>query len=116
MRAFFRGVPASLIDAARIDGASSFAILRRVLTPIAGAPAIATVVVLMFMGNWNEFLLPVVMIATSARAPAPVALATFQGRFGSDIGALPPKPRPQSGWPQEHRFPLAMPSALVTSR
>jgi raffinose/stachyose/melibiose transport system permease protein len=87
MRAFFLSVPPSLIEAARIDGASSFAILRRVLTPI-GAPAIATMVVLMFMWNWNEFLLPVVMIATSGKAPAPVALAAFQGRFGSDIGAL----------------------------
>jgi raffinose/stachyose/melibiose transport system permease protein len=87
MRAFFRSVPASLIDAARIDGPSSFVILRRVLTPI-GAPAIATMIVLMFMWNWNEFLLPVVMIATTWRAPAPVALASFQGRFGSDIAGL----------------------------
>jgi ABC-type glycerol-3-phosphate transport system permease component len=42
MRAFVRSVPVILIDAARVEGASSFSILRRVLTPI-GAPAIAAV-------------------------------------------------------------------------
>jgi raffinose/stachyose/melibiose transport system permease protein len=87
MRAFFRAVPRSLAEAAKMDGASSFTILRYVMVPI-GAPAIATMVVLMFMWNWNEFLLPVVMISSVERAPAPVALATFQGRFGSDTAAL----------------------------
>jgi raffinose/stachyose/melibiose transport system permease protein len=87
MRGFFRSVPRSLIEAARIDGASSLRVLWHVMVPIA-APAITTMAILTFMWNWNEFLLPVVMIATDGRQPAPVALAAFQGRFDSDSTAL----------------------------
>jgi raffinose/stachyose/melibiose transport system permease protein len=87
MRGFFRSVPRSLVEAARIDGASSFRVLWHVMVPIA-APAITTMAILTFMWNWNEFLLPVVMMSTDGRQPAPVALAAFQGRFDSDVTAL----------------------------
>jgi raffinose/stachyose/melibiose transport system permease protein len=87
MRGFFRSVPRSLIEAARIDGASSLRVLWHILMPIA-APAITTMAILTFMWNWNEFLLPIVMITTDGREPAPVALAAFQGRFDSDTTAL----------------------------
>jgi raffinose/stachyose/melibiose transport system permease protein len=87
MRGFFRSVPRSLIEAARIDGASSMRVLWHIMVPIA-APAITTMAILTFMWNWNEFLLPIVMIATDGRQPAPVALAAFQGRFDSDATAL----------------------------
>jgi raffinose/stachyose/melibiose transport system permease protein len=87
MRGFFRSVPRSLIEAARIDGASSLRVLWHIMVPIA-APAITTMAILTFMWNWNEFLLPIVMIASDGHQPAPVALAAFQGRFDSDATAL----------------------------
>ena len=84
MRAFFRSVPPELADAARVDGASSWRILWRVLVPI-GRPAILTMVLLVFMWTWNEFLLPLVMISDELHRTAPLGLSAFQSRYGVDI-------------------------------
>ena len=86
MRGFFRRVPRSYIEAAWIEGASSWQLLIELL-PLA-QPAIATLVILTFMWNWNEFLLPVVMIADENKATAPLALANFQGRFDINVAQL----------------------------
>jgi raffinose/stachyose/melibiose transport system permease protein len=84
MRAFFRSVPPELGDAARVDGASSWRILWRVLLPIA-RPAILTMVLLTFMWTWNEFLLALVMISDQAHRTAPLGLSAFQSRYGVDV-------------------------------
>jgi raffinose/stachyose/melibiose transport system permease protein len=78
MRAFFRSTPGALVEAARLDGASSFATLRRVLLPQAW-PAITTMLVLVFMWTWNEFLLALVMIQSDSLRTAPLGLALFAG-------------------------------------
>jgi raffinose/stachyose/melibiose transport system permease protein len=78
MRAFFRSTPSSLVEASRLDGASSFAALWRVLLPQAW-PAITTMVVLVFMWTWNEFLLALVMIQSDELRTAPLGLALFSG-------------------------------------
>lgn len=79
MRAFFRSVPRSLLEAARIDGASTWTTLWRVLLPF-GRPAVLTMMVLVFMWTWNEFLLPLVMITRPDLQTAPLGLAFFQGQ------------------------------------
>ncbi len=84
MRAFFRSVPPELSDAARVDGASSWRILWRVLVPI-GRPAILTMVLLVFMWTWNEFLLALVMISDETHRTAPLGLSAFQSRYGVDV-------------------------------
>ena len=78
MRAFFRSTPGSLVEASRLDGASSFATLWRVLLPQAW-PAITTMIVLVFMWTWNEFLLALVMIQSDELRTAPLGLALFAG-------------------------------------
>jgi raffinose/stachyose/melibiose transport system permease protein len=78
MRAFFRSSPSALVEASRLDGASSFATLWRVLLPQAW-PAITTMVVLVFMWTWNEFLLALVMIQSDSLRTAPLDLAIFAG-------------------------------------
>ena len=78
MRAFFRSTPGALVEASRLDGASSFATLVRVLLPQAW-PAITTMVVLVFMWTWNEFLLALVMIQSDDLRTAPLGLALFAG-------------------------------------
>jgi raffinose/stachyose/melibiose transport system permease protein len=83
MRAYFRSVPRELIEAAAIDGAGSFRTLRKVLLP-AGRPAVLTLVVLVFMWSWNEFLLPLVMLSTDDLRTAPLGLAFFAGRYQTD--------------------------------
>jgi raffinose/stachyose/melibiose transport system permease protein len=84
MRAFFRAVPQSLLDAARIDGASSWTILWRVLLPF-GRPAVFTMMVLFFIWSWNEFLLPLVMLAATERQTATLALVSFQGQHITEL-------------------------------
>jgi raffinose/stachyose/melibiose transport system permease protein len=78
MRAFFRSTPGALVEASRLDGASSFVTLWRVLLPQAW-PAITTMVVLVFMWTWNEFLLALVMIQSDELRTAPLGLALFAG-------------------------------------
>ena len=68
MRAFFRSTPRSLIEAARIDGATSFGVLWRVLLPQA-MPAVLTMSVLVFTYTWNEFLLALVLVSGQRVAP-----------------------------------------------
>jgi raffinose/stachyose/melibiose transport system permease protein len=78
MRAFFRSTPIALVEASRLDGASSFTTLWRVLLPHA-KPALTTLVVLVFMWTWNEFLLALVMIQSDSLRTAPLGLAIFAG-------------------------------------
>jgi raffinose/stachyose/melibiose transport system permease protein len=87
MRAFFRSVPTSLVEAARIDGASSWFTLWRVLLPLA-RPAVLTMVVLLFMWTWNEFLLALVMVTDEGLRTAPLGLSFFLGRNQSDLTLL----------------------------
>jgi raffinose/stachyose/melibiose transport system permease protein len=87
MRAFFRSVPPSLVEAARIDGASSWFTLWRVLLPLA-KPAVLTMVVLLFMWTWNEFLLALVMVTDEGLRTAPLGLSFFVGRNQADLTLL----------------------------
>jgi raffinose/stachyose/melibiose transport system permease protein len=87
MRAFFRTVPRSLIEAARLDGSSSWVTLWRIVLPL-GRPAVLTMVVLVFMWTWNEFLLALVMVSDESLRTAPLGLAFFQGRNTSDEALL----------------------------
>jgi raffinose/stachyose/melibiose transport system permease protein len=87
MRAYFRSVPRSLVEAARIDGASSWFTLWRVLLPLA-RPAVLTMTVLLFMWTWNEFLLALVMVSDEDLRTAPLGLSFFQGRNTSNLTLL----------------------------
>jgi raffinose/stachyose/melibiose transport system permease protein len=79
MRAFFRSMPRSLIEAARIDGATSFGVLWRVLLPQAW-PAVLTMSLLVFVYTWNEFLLALVLVSGSeSHQTAPLGLSFFAG-------------------------------------
>lgn len=76
MRAFFRSTPSSLREAARLDGVTSLGLLWRILVPIA-RPAILTMVLLVFMWTWNDFLLPLVMLQSPDIATAPIGITLF---------------------------------------
>jgi raffinose/stachyose/melibiose transport system permease protein len=87
MRTYFRSVPRSLVEAARLDGASSWFTLWRVLLPLA-RPAVLTMCVLLFMWTWNEFLLALVMVSDEDLRTAPLGLSFFQGRNTSDLALM----------------------------
>jgi len=84
MTSFFRSAPRELIDAAAIDGCNRWQTLWKILWPLA-RPAVLTLIVLIFMWTWNEFLLALVMIQDETMRTLPVGLAFFQGRYSANI-------------------------------
>jgi raffinose/stachyose/melibiose transport system permease protein len=87
MRATFRAVPHSLVEAAKIDGATSWRILWQILVPIT-RPAIFTLMLLSFMWTWNDFFLSLVFIADPAKQPVTLALGVFQGLHTVDVNLM----------------------------
>jgi raffinose/stachyose/melibiose transport system permease protein len=84
MSSYFESLPDELVDQATIDGCSRWQVLWNVLLPIA-RPASSTLIVLIFMWTWNEFLLALVMIQKESLRTLPVGLAFFQGRYSANI-------------------------------
>ena len=80
MRQFFLSIPRELEEAATIDGAGTIATFFRIVIPLAG-PALATLTVLSFMGSWNSFLWPLLIIDDRNLMTLPLALATLQGMY-----------------------------------
>ena len=87
MRAYFLSSPRALVEAARLDGASSLQTLLRILLPLA-RPQMLTLGVLFFVWNWNDFLLPLVMLAGSDLQTAPISLVFFQGQHTTNYTYL----------------------------
>lgn len=87
MRSHFETIPRELIEAAQIDGASSFRILTRILIPTA-RPALTTLALLNFMWAWNQFLLALILIRDPAMRTAPSGLGTFVQQYGQNIPLL----------------------------
>jgi raffinose/stachyose/melibiose transport system permease protein len=87
MRAYFLSSSRDVVEAARLDGASHWQTLWRVLAPM-GRPAIVTLTLLTFMWTWNEFLIPLVMVTSENLRTAPLGLAFFQGQYTSGIALL----------------------------
>jgi raffinose/stachyose/melibiose transport system permease protein len=83
LRSFMDDFPTEILDAAKIDGCSTWGLLYRVVVPIS-APALTSLLVFTFMWTWNQFVLPVVLIQDDAMRTLPVGLNFFQGRFVTD--------------------------------
>ena len=75
-RQYFLQLPKELFEAARIDGASEFGLLTRVALPLV-RPALVTVVLLTFIGPWNEFLWPFLITKRADLQPLAVSLANY---------------------------------------
>ena len=89
MRNAFDAVPKALIEAARIDGASQWTILMRIMVPIA-LPGVATVALFAFLNSWNEFLAALIFLSDQNKFTLPIMLVNVSsGIFGIiDWGAL----------------------------
>lgn len=83
LRQFFLTIPRELEEAGRIDGCSYFGIYWRIILPLSG-PALATLGVFSFMGAWNAFLWPLVMISDKEMRTLTVALRSFQSEYGTE--------------------------------
>lgn len=85
MRQFIVSIPDELMDAARIDGASEWGIYRRIIIPQLG-PIMATYALLVFMGNWNAYLYPLIVLRDVDVRTLPVILTWYNDRHTSDLG------------------------------
>jgi multiple sugar transport system permease protein len=80
MRQFFVNFPKELEEAAQLDGLNTWGIFRHIVLPLA-KPALAAQAVFVFMGSWNNFLLPIVILFDPEMFTLPLGLNTFKGQF-----------------------------------
>ena len=80
---FFKELPKELIDAARMDNCGYIRIYWYITLPLC-LPIIATVGVFNFVGSWNSFLLPLIVLNSEAKYTWPLGIMQFQGQYGSD--------------------------------
>jgi len=83
LTSFFRTIPTSMIEAARIDGASSWAVFRRIVLPLSAAP-LATLAVVNLLWAWNELLIALVFLQDENRRTLMAGLTLFQGRYATN--------------------------------
>jgi multiple sugar transport system permease protein len=81
MRQFMKGIPTELLQAARIDGSSEFAIYARIVLPLC-KPALSALGIFHFMSEWNSFLWPLLVIDNVNRRTIPLGVASYRHGFG----------------------------------
>jgi multiple sugar transport system permease protein len=86
MRQYFVTFPDEFIDAARVDGMGEFSIYRKILLPNAG-PAIATLAILAFRGQWDSLLWPLLVVQSERMKTLPLYIMKFTGDINSDEGS-----------------------------
>ncbi|WP_433469267.1 carbohydrate ABC transporter permease [Spirillospora sp. CA-128828] len=87
LRSFFRTIPAELEEAAIMDGCTRFGFFWRILLPMA-RPALGTVSVLAIVTSWNNFFLPLLVLADPKWQTIPVGIQQFQGQYATDYALV----------------------------
>ncbi|CAN5625005.1 ABC transporter permease subunit [soil metagenome] len=85
MKGYYDTIPASLEEAARIDGATPWQAFRKVILPLA-APALAITALFSFMSAWNEYVVAAVVLQDSELFTLPVGLKLFQSQMSTQWG------------------------------
>jgi len=89
LRQFFLTIPGELEEAALIDGASRYRIFLTIILPLS-RPAIATLAIFTFLGVWNDFLWPLVVINSPEKMTLPLVLNNLRGLYSTDWTILMP--------------------------
>ena len=87
LTSFFRTIPRSLIEAATIDGASSWDVFRRIVLPLSGAPLV-TLAVVNLLWAWNELLIALVFLQDDSKKTLMVGITGFQSRYNLDVPVI----------------------------
>ncbi|MGN6127742.1 MAG: carbohydrate ABC transporter permease [Humibacter sp.] len=82
LRQFMLQIPAELEEAARIDGASTWRILTRIIIPLV-RPALSVLAIFAFLGSWNSFLWPLIILNSSSKWTIPIGIAGFTTQTGT---------------------------------
>lgn len=83
LRQFFLTIPTELEDAARIDGCSKWGIYTNIILPLS-KPALATLTTFVFLGNWNSFMWPLIVISSPEKKTLPIGLYAFMGQYNTE--------------------------------
>ncbi|WP_405846605.1 carbohydrate ABC transporter permease [Streptomyces sp. NBC_01518] len=84
---FFRKIPASIEEAARLDGAGPWRTFFAIIIPMS-KPVFASVAILTFLIQWGSFLWPVLMVSDPSVRPLPLEISVFQGQQPPDWGQI----------------------------
>ncbi len=87
LRQFFESIPKELEEAAHMDGANSLQTFWSIALPLA-KPALATLGVITFLGSWNDFLWPLLILQDRSLQTLPIGLRSLQGSYTSEYGLM----------------------------
>ena len=87
LRQFFIGLPPEIEEAARIDGAGDFTIFLKIVVPLS-RPALATLAVLSFLANWNDFLWPIYVLLSPEKLTLQPGLSILSGAYATHFGIV----------------------------
>ena len=87
LRNFFITLPKDLIEAARIDGSSTFGVFRTIVVPLS-VPAIAAYGIFQFLWVWNDLLMALIFVGKNANYPMTVQVTTLLGTYGTEWNLL----------------------------
>ena len=82
-RNYFKGMPSELFDAAFVDGCGYLRFFWYISLPLA-RPIVATVAILSFVGSWNSYILPLIMLNSDSKYPWPLGIMVYKGEFMTD--------------------------------
>jgi multiple sugar transport system permease protein len=87
LRQFFEALPRELEEAAEMDGATTLQTFFQIVLPLS-KPALATLGVITFLGAWNDFLWPLLILSNRNMLTLPPGLRTLQGAYTSEYGLM----------------------------
>ena len=87
LRQYFLTIPRDLEDAAYIDGCNPLWVYMKIMLPLA-APALAALTVINFMGTWNAFMWPLILISTRSKQMLTVGLLQFMNQYNNEYNLL----------------------------
>jgi multiple sugar transport system permease protein len=80
-------IPNEILESARIDGSGEFLIYNRIILPML-LPPLSALGIFSFIGSWNNFMAPLVLLFSEDKFPLPVVVAMVQSFYGTDYGIL----------------------------
>lgn len=82
-RNYFRNLPTELFDAAFVDGCGYLRFFWYISLPLS-RPIVATVGIISFVGSWNSYLLPLIMLNSESKYPWPLGIMVYKGEYATD--------------------------------
>lgn len=87
LRQFFTSIPDAFADSAHIDGCSRFRIYWNIILPLS-IPSLVTLALFNFMGNWNNFLTPLIYLNTQSKFTIPLIVMSFKNMYYANWSLL----------------------------